>query len=411
MNRLRETENLFNSSLFRLQIEEMLNEINVKQKRTNSFNKWVKEFDIFLENINEYTDVMISELSFKEKKTKQNKFINRLIENRFDYLETDQDLKLKFIKPVTYKTWGFYKYGCAIKNYTDFNLSIVMPKSLFQVKDYLNNRYLVRRYYYLLYVATCLKQLDICKTIFVDYLDGNELLPILLVTPSDNDNVKIKISFVPENDCFKKDRFYVDKNNLKAALFNNLDTVENFKETTTTFYNATLLKDIMLNDINCEIEKSLSDSKNIQDGIKLLIVWLTQRNLNNSFTHFHNRYLLYVMMYLIKMRKVNKMMSSYQVVRIFWNFISTKNWNEEPLCVSDTKVEDLTLFKKHYDVNFIDDSGKHNLMAFLNLEVYNKLRKESALALKFLDDKKMNSFDPLFMVKMPLSVQYDTVLR
>lgn len=410
MNRLRETENLFNSSLFRLQIEEMLNEINIKKKRISEFEKWLKEFDIFFKDLPEYADVMVSELCIKEKKTKQNKFINRLLENRFNYVKTDQDLKLKFVKPVTFKTWGFYKVGCGLKNSSDFNLSIVMPKGIFNVKDYLNNRYLVRRYYYLLYLATHLKKSKLCKTILISYLDGNELLPILLVTPKENENVKVQITFVPEENCFKSDRFFINKNNLKASLFDSLDSVECFSEKTTTLYNASLLKDVTLHEMNAAIEKYLADVKNIQDGIKLLIVWLTQRNLNSSFTHFQNHYLAYVLIYLMKAKKVNNLMSSYQVVRIFWNFVSSTNWNEQPVGLCD-KEEDLTSFKQHYEVNFVDFSGKYNLMAFLNVDVYNKLRNESALALQFLDNNKINSFDALFMVKMPIAVQYDTILR
>ncbi len=40
MSRLRETENLFHSNIFRLQIDEMLGEISVKKKRVSSFNDW-----------------------------------------------------------------------------------------------------------------------------------------------------------------------------------------------------------------------------------------------------------------------------------------------------------------------------------------------------------------------------------
>lgn len=38
--RLRETENLFHSSLFRLQIEEMISELSIKKKRLSFFTEW-----------------------------------------------------------------------------------------------------------------------------------------------------------------------------------------------------------------------------------------------------------------------------------------------------------------------------------------------------------------------------------
>lgn len=401
MNRLRETENLFNSSLFRMQIEEMLNEINVKQKRINEFEKWLQEFDGFIKNLPEHDDMLVSDLCFKEQNTKKNKFINTLIENRFEYVETNQDLKLKFVKPESYTSSGFYKINCGLKSFTDFNVNVVMPKSIFNQKDYLNNIYFVRRYYYLLYVATYLKKSKLCKSMFISYLDDNELLPVLVLIPKQYLKIKVKITFILESDHFKANRFYIDKNNVK--------TKEEFVETTTALYNATILRDVTMLELNAKIEKML-DTKNIQDGIKLLIVWLTQRNLNCGFISFQNRYVLYVMMYLLDNRKINKMMSSYQVVRIFWNFVSTTNWNKEPVSLTQ-HIKDIHSFREHYDVNFIDFTGNYNLMSFLNLDIYNKLRNEATLALQYLDCNKSNAFDVLFMIKMPIIAQWDTVLR
>lgn len=53
LNQLRETENLFHSNLFRLQIEEMLNEIKVKEKYKRLFDIWFKNFKKNIESIKE----------------------------------------------------------------------------------------------------------------------------------------------------------------------------------------------------------------------------------------------------------------------------------------------------------------------------------------------------------------------
>lgn len=51
MNRLRETENIFHSNLFRLQIEEMLKEIKMSERTYNKILLWIEELKEFLMNI------------------------------------------------------------------------------------------------------------------------------------------------------------------------------------------------------------------------------------------------------------------------------------------------------------------------------------------------------------------------
>lgn len=60
LNELRETENLFHSNLFRLQIEEMLNEIKVKEKYKRLFDIWFKNFKKNIESIKETKEYKVS---------------------------------------------------------------------------------------------------------------------------------------------------------------------------------------------------------------------------------------------------------------------------------------------------------------------------------------------------------------
>lgn len=53
LNQLRETENLFHSNLFRLQIDEMLNAVRLKDKYKNLFDIWFKKFKGTIESIEE----------------------------------------------------------------------------------------------------------------------------------------------------------------------------------------------------------------------------------------------------------------------------------------------------------------------------------------------------------------------
>lgn len=53
LNQLRETENLYHSNLFRLQIEEILNEVKLKEKYKKQFKQWFSLFKQKIESIEE----------------------------------------------------------------------------------------------------------------------------------------------------------------------------------------------------------------------------------------------------------------------------------------------------------------------------------------------------------------------
>ena len=59
LNQLRETENLFHSNLFRLQIEEMLNEVRLKNKYKKLFDIWFKKLKETIESIKETEEYQV----------------------------------------------------------------------------------------------------------------------------------------------------------------------------------------------------------------------------------------------------------------------------------------------------------------------------------------------------------------
>lgn len=51
LTRLRETENLFHSNMFRLQIEEMIKEVKPKEVTVKKLTDWAKDMAEFIENL------------------------------------------------------------------------------------------------------------------------------------------------------------------------------------------------------------------------------------------------------------------------------------------------------------------------------------------------------------------------
>lgn len=76
-----------------------------------------------------------------------------------------------------------------------------------------------------------------------------------------------------------------------------------------------------------------------------------------------------------------------------------------------TTQPDPEIFHQYFDVVFIDSTGFYNICANLSLDVYRRVRHESSVALKVLNDEHVNSFRYLFATKIPLYIQVDHIVR
>jgi hypothetical protein len=71
----------------------------------------------------------------------------------------------------------------------------------------------------------------------------------------------------------------------------------------------------------------------------------------------------------------------------------------------------LSEFHKKYEVVFLDQSGFLNICSNMSECTFLKVKNEANLAIKFLNDQLVESFDVLFMKKMKFINSYDTVFR
>lgn len=400
LNQMRETENLFNSNLFRLQLKELLSEIQVKEKYKNQFQLWYDKFTRFLKKLPQYDEVIVSEMH-KRKKLRKPDF------------ECDQDVNLHFLRPTSCKIVGLHAVNAAVGSTLTVDVNIEMSKKCLYEKDGLNNRYLVKRYYYLLYVAEEMEKANICSKVSLCHFIDFNAVPVLKVQPGTSTHIIIKLSAVPPEDYFRDNRFLPNKNNLKM-VFNQKNTIidEDLAKSGTSHYNSLLLQNIRSNKNNTFIYNMLQDFQSAREGLQLLIVWLKQRQLYDVLG-IGDEFLVQLLAYLLNERYINKHTSSYQIVRSVWLFISKSDWQNEPISIcKDVKSDTFSLFKEYFDVIFLDSSGCYNITSFLTLDVYSKLKHEAKLAVQYLDGNVTNNFfDCLFIKNLPFILQYDTVLK
>ncbi|XP_017777485.1 PREDICTED: nucleolar protein 6 [Nicrophorus vespilloides] len=416
LNQLRETENLFNSNIFRLQIDELLGEIKVKPKYEKLYDSWFETFKESFKTITELDTIPL--VNFKNVKGKklsaQQKFINQTVKDlNHELFSKPHDLSMKFNKPVSVTRMA--KYNCISSKELKYNPSIclAMPKETFSPKsDFLYNNYAIKKYHYMVYVMQHIKSLDIVKEVKIENYFGNYWMPILTIVPSNSEKITINLFVVPEENTFKIKRFLPHNNNIKKNILTDMFEdvkVEDFTNEGTYLHNSIIAHDTGLLLNNSTIEENLRGLQNIQDGIKLLMVWLKQRKLNETYAGFTDDLLVYLIVYLILKKKITKHMSSYQVIRIFWFFLSS---TQNLLSIANTvKLEDLSNFKEFSHFVLVDATGCLNVAAFLDSEVFIKVKNEAALAVKNLDNNRFNTFTTLFISKITFAIQYDALLK
>lgn len=86
----------------------------------------------------------------------------------------------------------------------------------------------------------------------------------------------------------------------------------------TPHYNSLVLHDLIMSSINSEVAQAIKEYPNLRDGIILLKIWLYQRELNKGYDGFTGHIITMFVIYLLRIRKLNTFMSSYQIVRNVW---------------------------------------------------------------------------------------------
>lgn len=405
LNQLKETESLFHSNLFRLQIQEMLKEVSIRAKYRTLFHKWMDDVKKALENTaesqeSEMTDhTWLKELNLKIP-------IPRL---------PPLTGVIRFEKPTSVSVIGSFGAGCCLGPDIKIDVKVEMPQICFDMKDYLNHKYHVKRALYLAYIAGKLQESGLVEEVHFSQSCGNPLKPVLEVKPKEKlgKRVLIVVHLSPPADAFKLTRFSPEKNNVRPNwYFKENGRVEEESLSPTPHYNSSILQDLVM-DANEEYRATVLESHpNLKDGILLLKVWLKQRGLDQGYGCFSGYIMSMYVLYLLQCRRINGVMSSYQVARNTWNNLANSNWTTDGITLAQSLRQQSTFnFHQHYEVVFIDVTGSCNFCADMTKETFFWVKHECGLAMKCLDNPNINSFQALFMTSMPFCRQFDHIVR
>ncbi|XP_011302572.1 nucleolar protein 6 [Fopius arisanus] len=400
LSQLRETENLFHSNLFRLQIEEILTEVKLKDKYKKLFDTWFIELKKNIRSISET----------KERELTRKKSLKKLeIEVPDLDVPINQKGTYRFLKPSNISPIGSYTVNTTVGPDVIVDVMVEMPSALFQKHDYQDYRYMRKRSIYLSYIAANLSDSLIERKKFF----GESYMPKLKIIPSGalGKRVTVHIHIAAEKGSFKLSRFSPEKNSVRPNWFfnSNNDPSEVSALPPTPHYNSNILHDLTMGETNTRASKVLKEYPNLRDGIILLKIWLFQRQPEKSYEGFNGHILMMYVLHLLYEKRLNTFMSSYQIVRNVWNNLVQTNWSETgiTMCPDLEAKSRVSEYQKYYDCVFLDSTGHHNLAANISIDNYLWIRSEAEVAVKSLDNASINSFQVLFMRRLPFYSIFD----
>ncbi|XP_017004505.2 nucleolar protein 6 [Drosophila takahashii] len=396
MKELRDTQNLFHSNLFKLQVKEMLQELQLKQKYTDFIDNWMESFTAFTQQLKD-----------------------GLMER--SHLEVPLQLPQKptsfvFSKPTREPYLiGAASTGTLLGPKIVVDVALEMPKESLHKDDYLNLRYDQKRALYLTYVTERMKESPIYAQdqFAFNYFANNPLKPVLELIPAAKQvtkHLQVRLFITAPLSSFKPGRFVPWNNNIRPSFYGD-EWDEEDPLPSTQHYNANVLFDLTLSENQAHLEKAFKGRRNFQDGLLLLKVWLRQRELHIGYSGFGPHILAAFIVYLNSQRILHQSSSSYQVARTVWNQLANTDWTKGISLAPKVEKEELSKFSSHYDVSFMDFTGQHNLCANVPLSLYQRVREEAKLAVDLLNDMKLNSFPLIFMQKCPLYSRVDNILK
>lgn len=398
LNNLKETETLFHSSLFRMQIEELLKEVKIKNKWKEEMKEWLQKLKFILFQLPESDTFEINDQSW----------IKKIKVPIIQKPDSDRGI-FKFLPPSSFQVIGSFQLDLLCLPNATVDVAIEIPKECWEKYDYLNHRYHRKRALYLVYIASQLRKTDFIEEMKFCYHCGNHMKPVLVLVPQGKLGHKLKVNLLPypSNENFKLIRFIPLTNNVRNSWYFKNKSIE--ERSPTPHYNASILMDLLMVKITHYLIQELGESQNLKDGLLLLKVWLHQRNINQGYGGFSNFIMTMLVCYLLKIQKINAFISSYQLVRNVLLFLSQDGIIEKGISLE--KNAGLEKFLDAYEVVFLSYEENLNFCSWMTKETLKRVQHEAKLSLSSLDNCLSDSFSTLFMKPVDFYQKFDHILH
>lgn len=173
LNRLRETESLFHSSLLRLQVEELLKEVRLSEKKKDRIDAFLLEVNHRIKRVP----------STPESELTDQAWLPAGIRVPFHQVPYTVKGSFHFLPPAQVTVVGSYPLDTCIRPDITVDMALTMPREILQDKDLLNQRYFRKRALYLAHLAHHLARDPLFGSVRFSYINGCHMKPSLLLRP------------------------------------------------------------------------------------------------------------------------------------------------------------------------------------------------------------------------------------
>ncbi|KAG9327014.1 hypothetical protein KVV02_006491 [Mortierella alpina] len=418
---LQESSDLFKSNIFKLQIEELLKEVQIDYKKAQPLEAALRKLKEIFDRTPEHQELSLAAIKSNMKK--------KSIVIPFPSPEPASDIQYTFgySAPSAMHLVGSFPLKTVAKNRHGWSVDVAveMPEELFQEKDHMNYRYFYKRAYYLSVLAAAIQDkrsgMSSTRTEF-STLNGDQRKPILILHPSgdkkETDFKKMKctiriIPYIPAS-VFPAQRLAPGRNNVRSA-----DATEQLP---TPQYNTALQQDTAFTSHLTFLYQHSKNCAAFKDGCILLKVWATQRGLIRRTNEGFNGFLLEMLMaYLLQGgganggKKLANGFSSYQLAKGTIDYIAQHDFDAQPIFMGQqTSSGEFSkdAFISNFEVVIVDPSGKINLAGHVSKAALDELQHEARLAMKFFTESSDDKFEALFLKRVdnPM-LRFDNVVK
>ncbi|KEF62098.1 uncharacterized protein A1O9_00070 [Exophiala aquamarina CBS 119918] len=396
------------SSVLSLQVTELSQETKPNYEKLQS--KWLVVVNK-LESIIRQTPQRPPVTAIEALKSFRKKGINIPFPRPHPTKETNY--KFEFIPPSQILVGGALAKGLSIKAENFIDLKVLLPDTVLQDKDYLNNRAFHKAAFHLACVA-----LEIKNTAGEDFdlsfinADGVDLRPILLVTPKETQLSKFefRISFELPSSAIPLDRTSPTKNCLRQPSAN--EEGGGCGQQPTPFYNSCLRSaaSVVENDNTLESVRSSA----FDDACRIGQIWLHQRGFSSPTTAGGFGYSEWALMCALLLRGggirghplFSKQYSSLQFFKAMLQVLAGRDLRD-PLVVGSVGVE---IPRSNLPVLFDAATGV-NVLFKMGSWSYQSLRRHAQISLAAVNGKHPDNFESVFVLRVvEPSLQYDEIL-
>ncbi|XP_061528233.1 nucleolar protein 6 [Phycodurus eques] len=407
LNQLKEAESLFHCSLLKMQMEELLKEIALSERRKLLIDAFVEMVTKLLKAVPRSPDVEVNDLSWLSNDVK----VPILL------LPKTQKSKFHIAPPASVDLIGSYPLGTCTKPRVVVDLAVTIPAGILYHKDFLNQRYPRKKAIYLAGLAQYLRASSDIGSMSYSCLHGNRLRPILLLSPPGKDSsaLIVRLHACPPPGFFKPKRFHPQVNNIRTGWYTGVNNTQSeISEPPTPHYNSTLLGDLLPRAHLQFLSAVSTRCSAFPDGVALLKVWLRQRELDQGTGCFNGFLASMLLAYLLTMHRISNNMTAYQLLRNTLNFLALTDMTVNGISLAkepDSTAPSLADFHDAFQVVFIDPSGHLNMCADMTACTYKQLQHEASVSMQFWDDPTVDGFHSLLMTPKTMMRTSDDVFQ